>query len=316
MVVPLSKDTKEVIEHVLGRLPNEFPLAELQARAEPLLLREQAPFVAVILQECARMNALLSEIRRSLIELAKGLDGQLNMSEGMEDLASALSRNEVPGRNPFHKCSWEKLAWSSNRPLAGWFADLLLRIGQLDVWTGTLEVSRAVWLPGLFNPSAFLTAIMQVTARRKKHPLDSMTVETHVTIWKSPDLIDSEAVDGAYVHGLFLEGARWQLEDETGNFVNPYKVDKTPCAGFLAEGILKDLLPPLPVVLIRAVAVNPAWIPTSVGYLRQDNFLYECPVYLTRSRGATFVTLATLRSLDVTEKWVLAGVAIILQKDV
>jgi hypothetical protein len=43
---------------------------------------------------------------------------------------------------------------------------------------------------------------------------------------------------------------------------------------------------------------------------------YECPVYLTRSRGATFVTLATLRSLDVTEKWVLAGVAIILQKDV
>ncbi len=41
------------------------------------------------------MNALLSEIRRSLVELAKGLDGQLNMSEGMEDLASALSRNEV-----------------------------------------------------------------------------------------------------------------------------------------------------------------------------------------------------------------------------
>jgi hypothetical protein len=41
------------------------------------------------------MNALLGEVRRSLSELAKGLDGQLNMSEAMEDLASALSRNEV-----------------------------------------------------------------------------------------------------------------------------------------------------------------------------------------------------------------------------
>ena len=69
---------------------------------------------------------------------------------------------QVPGRNPFHKCSWEKLAWFSNRPLSGWFADLLLRVKQLDGWAAALEIGRAVWLPGLFNPSAFLTAIMQV----------------------------------------------------------------------------------------------------------------------------------------------------------
>jgi hypothetical protein len=162
----------------------------------------------------------------------------------------------VPGRNPFHKCSWERLAWFSNRPLSGWFSDLLLRVAQLELWAATLNTGRAVWLPGLFNPSAFLTAIMQarggvcawgcwwgcvgkhkcahagrpvcalrcavleargvwahsegavpvhfaapwcavpfcfiiqVTARRKKYPLDSMTVETHVTVWKSPDAID------------------------------------------------------------------------------------------------------------------------------
>ena len=41
------------------------------------------------------MNALLAEIRRSLVELAKGLDGQLNMSDAMEDLSSALAKNEV-----------------------------------------------------------------------------------------------------------------------------------------------------------------------------------------------------------------------------
>lgn len=54
-----------------------------------------------ILQECSRMNALLTEIRRSLVELDKGLKGQLNMSQSMEDLATAFGLNEWPGRNPF-----------------------------------------------------------------------------------------------------------------------------------------------------------------------------------------------------------------------
>ena len=47
------------------------------------------------------MNALLSEIRRSLVELDKGLKGQLNMSQSMEDLVIAFGLNEWPGRNPF-----------------------------------------------------------------------------------------------------------------------------------------------------------------------------------------------------------------------
>ena len=47
------------------------------------------------------MNALLSEIRRSLIELDKGLKGQLNMPQSMEDLSTAFGLTEWPGRTPF-----------------------------------------------------------------------------------------------------------------------------------------------------------------------------------------------------------------------
>lgn len=47
------------------------------------------------MQECSRMNVLLFELKRSLLELVKGMDGQLNMTQAMEDLQTALTKNEV-----------------------------------------------------------------------------------------------------------------------------------------------------------------------------------------------------------------------------
>lgn len=41
------------------------------------------------------MNVLLFELKRSLLELVKGMDGQLNMTQAMEDLQTALGKNEV-----------------------------------------------------------------------------------------------------------------------------------------------------------------------------------------------------------------------------
>ena len=115
------------------------------------------------------MNSLLEEIGRSLIELQKGINGQLNMSQKMEDLLSALAIKQVPGRNPFHTASWEKFAWPSKQGLQDWFADLILRCGQLTEWCAIdgLQTPISVWFPGLFNPTAFLTGIKQVTALLK-----------------------------------------------------------------------------------------------------------------------------------------------------
>jgi dynein heavy chain, axonemal len=162
-------------------------------RAEALMTDPSAPYVLVAMQECERMNRLLDEIRRSLIELRKGLDGQLNMSEPMEDLQQALSINQVPGRNVFHKTSWEKLAWPSKKSLQSWFQDLLQRVNQLVKWSSDLVTPFSLWLPGLFNPMAFVTAIMQVTARSTGLPLDKMSIETHITTMLRPDVRISTA---------------------------------------------------------------------------------------------------------------------------
>lgn len=78
-------------------------------------------------------TGLINEIRRSLIELDKGMKGQLNMSQPMEDLIKAISINQWPGRNPFSQCRWESKAWPSMKNLISEFADMILRIQQVPL---------------------------------------------------------------------------------------------------------------------------------------------------------------------------------------
>ncbi len=236
----LDSIVRTVLEDILERCPEDFQMIDIKIKAEALTTQPSFPYVLVAMQECERMNRLLGEIRRSLIELRKGLDGQLNMSEPMEDLMQALSINQVPGRNVFHKTSWEKLAWPSRKSLQMWFSDMLLRVEQvrmgaplagatrvycwrprtallgvwcarrvpvsilcdfvvvrvaflcvspqLERWVVDLVEPYSLWLPGLFNPMAFVTAIMQVTARATGLPLDKMSVETHVTTMMRPEV--------------------------------------------------------------------------------------------------------------------------------
>lgn len=85
--------------------------------------------------------------------------------------------------------------------------------------------------------------------------------------------------------------------------------------GFLVDGRLKELLPAMPVIYMKAVTVQPTWEPSSVGYLRRVADIYECPVYLTSFRGHTYIFLATLKTIDPCNKWVLTGTAILMQTD-
>ena len=142
---------RATLNDLLDRVPENFGMIDIEMRAEPLLLGPSGPFVIVAMQECARMNDLLNVIRNTLIELRKGLDGTLNMSEPMEDLATCLGINLVPGRNPFHKANWEKFAWPSRRTLSAWFLDLLRRVDQLASWSFSLTTPISLWLPGIFK---------------------------------------------------------------------------------------------------------------------------------------------------------------------
>ena len=141
-----SKDAavKALVDEYTERLPDDFNMFEIRTRAV-----DKTPYVMVVLQETTRMNVLLSEMRRSLIELNMGLEGALNMSDSMEALADSLFLAKVPA-------GWAKYAYPSKKGLVTWFSDLLSRVNQLESWAATLEVPKSVWISGLFNAQAFL----------------------------------------------------------------------------------------------------------------------------------------------------------------
>jgi len=118
---------QSVMDKLLEKLPESFIMLIVNETAEPKLKTGHSPYVVVAMQECGRMNALLDEMRLTLQDLDKGLKGQLNMTDVMEDMIVALSINEWPGRNPFSKCTWEKNAWPSKKGLQSQYLDLLER---------------------------------------------------------------------------------------------------------------------------------------------------------------------------------------------
>ncbi|MEE6512879.1 hypothetical protein FKM82_020190 [Ascaphus truei] len=264
---------KQVLDEIIEKLPEMFNMGEIMAKA-----LDKTPYVVVAFQECQRMNLLITEIRRSLKELNLGLKGELTITPDMEDLSSALFYDNVPE-------TWADRAYPSLLGLAAWYTDLLLRIRELEAWTADFALPNTVWLAGFFNPQSFLTAIMQSMARKNEWPLDKMCLAVEVTK-KNREDITSPPREGAYVHGLFMEGARWDMQ-----------------SGVIVDARLKELTPSMPVIVIKAIPVD----------RQESKNMYECPVYKTRSRGPTYVWTFNLKTKEKSDKWVIAAVALLLQ---
>ncbi|KAK1879647.1 Dynein beta chain ciliary [Dissostichus eleginoides] len=209
---------------------------------------------------------------RSPYILVASRSGELAISSEMEKLQTALFFDNVPD-------TWTKLAYPSTYSLAIW-----CRCKELDSWTQDLSLPSVVWLSGLFNPQSFLTAVMQTLARKNEWPLDKVNLTVDVTK-KFKEEFNQPAREGAYVYGLYMEGARWDTQ-----------------AGVITEARLKELTPGMPVISVRAVPND----------RQETRNIYECPVYKTKIRGPTYVWTFSLKTRERPAKWVLAGVALLL----
>ena len=206
------------------------------------------------------------------------IKGYLTVSDAMEELANALYLDRVPKR-------WEQLAYPSLRSLSAWVSDLVNRISQLNDWVASpLDTPVVTWLPGLFNPPSFLTAIMQIVAQAQSLELDKLTLLTEVTKKLAPEEFTAAAKDGTYISGLFLEGGSWNVNGAVLESSKP-----------------REMFSPLPVIHIR---------PAIVDKFEAGTFL--CPVYKTQQRGPTYVFSLQLKTKSDPGKWVLAGVVSIM----
>merc|ERR1711957_579167 len=138
----------------------------------------------------------------------------------------------------------------------------------------------------LKNPQSFLTAVRQQSSRTHGYELDKLYIQTEVTK-KMHNEIEGMPRDGAYVFGFHVEGARW----ESG-------------VGQLEESAPKVQFSVVPVINVKAAMV--------LKDAKEDKSIYKCPTYMTIARGATYVFEAQLKTKQPPQKWIIAGVAMIL----
>ncbi|KAL0221591.1 hypothetical protein RCL1_001445 [Eukaryota sp. TZLM3-RCL] len=276
----------DVANGILNVLPQLF---DVDAVYENYPLSYLKSMNTVLVQELMRYNGLIAIIRSSLQELLKALKGVVVMSNELETVCSFLMVNKVPGL-------WAAKAYPSLKPLDAWINDLIARLKFLQSWIDN-GPPAVFWISGLFFPQGFLTGTLQNFARKYSIPIDSICFEFHV-VQTPKEQITQPPEEGCYIHGLFLDGARWDMGKQ-----------------IVADSLPKQLYCELPVIWLKPVVADQKKV---------SKLSYPCPTYKTSERRGTlsttghstnFILNIDLPSDRDKEFWYLRGVAAICQLD-
>jgi len=276
----------KIAEGIASKLPPAFDL-DVAGANYPVQYLESMN--TVLHQELIRFNRLTSVIRSSLASLRKAIRGLVVMSSDLEALGTAL----VQGVRP---ALWMKRSFPSLKPLGSYVSDLLARLAFFQGWLDN-GVPTHFWISGFFFTQAFLTGSSQNYARANAIPIDHLGFDMHVLPANHDCSVAPQ--EGVYVHGIFLEGARF---DES--------------SAVLGESEPKVLFTKLPSLWLR---------PQREADIA-DRAHYLCPLYKTSDRRGTlsttghstnFVMFLKLPRLEEQpqEHWVKRGVAALCELD-
>ena len=242
---------------ILGRVPKPF---DLEAASYKYPTDYHESMNTVLCNELVRFNRLIEVIRSSLGSLQKALKGLVVMSTDLEQVAQAMFDGRIPAM-------WAAKSYPSLKPLAGYTADLAERLKGLALW---LEQGPPLvfWISGFFFTHAFLTGVLQNYARHSNVPIDTVGFEFECMPATSADGhggggVTEKPAHGAYITGMYLEGARWDAKTSQ-----------------LEESHPKVLYSTAPLIWLKPCrAADRAVFPC-----------YDCPVYRTAERRGVLAT--------------------------
>lgn len=107
---------------------------------------------------------------------------------------------------------WLAQSFPSLRPLASYMADLLARIAWFNAWAAHGQ-PPVFWISGFYFTPSFTTAVLQNFARRQSLPIDEIGFDFEVLDQATAD-IKHAPPDGAYIHGLYLDGCGWDHKSQ------------------------------------------------------------------------------------------------------
>ncbi|CAF97582.1 unnamed protein product [Tetraodon nigroviridis] len=191
---------------------------------------------------------------------------------------------------------WASKSYPSLKPFGSYVADLLARLDFLQKWIDN-DAPTVFWLSGFYFPQSFLTGVAQNFARKYHIPIDLLGFEFEACVTKEESSMKERPEDGAYVIGLFMEGARWDRDTM-----------------FIGESLRNILFDPLPIILLK---------PGEMASFKHEN-IYVCPVYKTSARRGTLSTTGHstnyVMSIEIPsdkpqKHWINRGVACLCQLD-
>ncbi|XP_055373636.1 dynein axonemal heavy chain 10 [Condylostylus longicornis] len=270
----------DIAQNILKKLPPQFQVW----RIKKALAVNLQPTGVVLIQELERFNLLLERIKKTLDLLRKAISGEIGMDNVLDNISNSLFNGHLPN-------DWRKLAPATRKILGTWVEHLLKRATQYKFWASSGE-PMVIWLSGLHIPESYLTALVQIACRKNAWPLDRSTLFTNVTENIDPDDVEERPPTGCYIHGLFIEGARFDLKTMQ-----------------LARSLPKVLVEDLPILSVT---------PIEAHRLKLTN-TYRSPVYTTSLRrnamGEGFVFEADLATSEHVSHWILQGVCLTLNAD-